>query len=91
MLSLWGGSEKLGPYVDAVPKHQFKQSEVHRDVGFCGSYHEVSNPAVGDLARNQGGQATPTVSSPVACLAPWATEMPHSTTSRTCTVWCRAP
>jgi hypothetical protein len=58
MLSLWGGSEKLGPYHDAVARHQFKQSKFHRDVDFCGSCHDVSNPVVGDLAHNHGKQAT---------------------------------
>jgi hypothetical protein len=57
MLSLWGGSEKLGPYSDAVAKHQFKQSKFHRSREFCGSCHDVSNPAVGDLAGNNGKQA----------------------------------
>ena len=58
MLSLWGGSEKLGPFSDAVARHQFKQSKFHRDVNFCGSCHDVSNPAVGDLAHNRGTQST---------------------------------
>jgi len=58
MLSLWGGNEKLGPYVDAVAKHQVLSSAFHRSVDFCGSCHDVSNPAVGDLAHNQGRQPT---------------------------------
>lgn len=58
MLSLWGGSEKLGPYSDAVARHQFMQSKFHRDVDYCGSCHDVSNPAVGDLAHNNGTQAS---------------------------------
>jgi hypothetical protein len=58
MLSLSAGSAKLGPYDDAVARHQFMQSKFHRDVDFCGSCHDVSNPAVGDLAHNQGKQAT---------------------------------
>jgi len=58
MLSLWSGSAKLGPYSDAAAKHQFMQSKFHRDVDFCGSCHDVSNPAVGDLAHNQGKQST---------------------------------
>jgi hypothetical protein len=58
MLSLWGGTEKLGPYSDAVARHQFMQSRFHRDIDFCGSCHDVSNPAVGDLAHNNGAQAT---------------------------------
>ena len=58
MLSLWGGSAKLGPYLDANAAHQFMQSKFHRSVDFCGSCHDVSNPAVGDLAHNSGKQPT---------------------------------
>ncbi len=58
MLSLWAGNEKLGPYSDAVARHQFLQSQFHRDISFCGSCHDVSNPAVGDLAHNNGKQPT---------------------------------
>ena len=58
MLSLWGGGEKLGPYSDATARHQFLQSKFHRSVDFCGSCHDVSNPAVGDLAHNNGKQPT---------------------------------
>lgn len=58
MLSLWGGNEKLGPYADPNAKHGFKQSLFHRSVDMCGSCHDVSNPAVGDLAHNNGKQAT---------------------------------
>jgi hypothetical protein len=58
MLSLWGSSDKLGPFADAVARHQFLQSEFHRDISFCGSCHDVSNPAVGDLAHNNGKQST---------------------------------
>jgi hypothetical protein len=54
MLSLSSGNAKLGPYSDAAAKHQFQQSKFHRDVDFCGSCHDVSNPAVGDLAHNHG-------------------------------------
>lgn len=57
MLSLWGGSEKLGPYADATARHQFRQSRFHRDVRFCGSCHDVSNPVVGNLAPNNGRQS----------------------------------
>jgi hypothetical protein len=56
MLSLWGGSEKLGPYSDPSARHQFSQSSFHRSQDFCGSCHDVSNPAVGDLAPNNGQQ-----------------------------------
>jgi hypothetical protein len=58
MLSLWAGNQKLGPYNDAVARHQFIQSAFHRDTNFCGSCHDVSNPAVGDLAHNNGTQST---------------------------------
>ena len=55
-LSISGGSAKLGPYADAVPKHQWEPSLFHRSVDFCGSCHDVSNPVVGDLAPNNGAQ-----------------------------------
>ena len=58
MASMWGGNDKLGPYSDAVAKHQFEQSQFHRSVDFCGTCHDVSNPAVGDLAHNNGAQET---------------------------------
>jgi hypothetical protein len=58
MLSLWPGNEKLGPYSDPNAKHTFKQSLFHRSVDMCGSCHDVSNPAVGDLAHNNGKQPT---------------------------------
>ncbi len=58
MYSLWAGNEKLGPYSDAAARHQFIQSNFHRDVDFCGTCHDVSNPAVGDLAHNNGTQST---------------------------------
>ncbi|MHC5110696.1 MAG: hypothetical protein ACYTHJ_12570, partial [Planctomycetota bacterium] len=56
MYVLWGGSEKLGPYNDAEARHQFGQSAFHRSREFCGTCHDVSNPAVGDLAHNHGAQ-----------------------------------
>ena len=58
MLSLWGGNEKLGPYSNPNAKHGFLQSAFHRSVDMCGSCHDVSNPAVGDLAHNNGKQPT---------------------------------
>lgn len=58
MTSLWNSSDKLGPYSDAAARHQFMQSKFHRSVDFCGSCHDVSNPAVGDLAPNHGAQDT---------------------------------
>jgi hypothetical protein len=36
--------------------HPVKKSTFHRDVDFCGTCHDVSNPAVGDLAPNNGAQ-----------------------------------
>ncbi len=58
MASIWGGSDKLGPYIDANARHQFMQSAFHRSLDFCGTCHDVSNPAVGDLAFNSGTQDT---------------------------------
>jgi hypothetical protein len=58
MMSLYPGAAKLGPYADADARHQFQPSKFHRDVDFCGSCHDVSNPAVGDLAHNNGKQNT---------------------------------
>jgi hypothetical protein len=68
MLSLWGSSNKLGPYNDADARHQWMQSRFHRGTisspegditkgdNICGSCHDVSNSAVGDLAPNGGTQ-----------------------------------
>ncbi len=56
MYSLWAGNEKLGPYDNADARHQWMQSVFHRSVDFCGTCHDVSNPAVGDLAHNNGAQ-----------------------------------
>jgi hypothetical protein len=54
MSSMWGGSDKLGPYNDAEARHQFMESKFHRDVDFCGTCHDVSNPVTGDLSHNHG-------------------------------------
>jgi hypothetical protein len=51
MASIWGGSEKLGPYADTSARHQFLQSGFHRSAEFCGTCHDVSNPAVGNRAQ----------------------------------------
>jgi hypothetical protein len=56
MESLSDGNAKFGPYSDAEAKHQFLPSQFHRDVDYCGTCHDVSNPAVGDLAHNNGAQ-----------------------------------
>jgi hypothetical protein len=62
MTSMWAASDKLGPYSDAEATHQFLQSAFHRSVDFCGSCHDVSNSAVGDLAPNHGAlPGAPTV------------------------------
>jgi hypothetical protein len=58
MAAIWGGNEKLGPYVDAAARHQFQQSQFHRSVDYCGTCHDVSNAAVGNLAHNHGTQST---------------------------------
>ena len=69
ILSLWDGSDKLGPYNDAEARHQFMQSKFHRSVDFCGSCHDVSNPVVGDLAPGNGAQhGAPPVNSSQANL-----------------------
>jgi len=67
MESIWAGNQKLGPYSDTVARHQFLQSNFHRSNNFCGTCHDVSNPAVGDLAHNNGKQVTsgPVISSGV--------------------------
>ncbi len=58
MYALSNDYGKLGPYAegDAVARHQFTESNFHRDVDFCGTCHDVSNSAVGDLAPNAGTQ-----------------------------------
>ncbi len=56
MLSLWDGGHKLGPYDPSEAKHNYLKSSFHRHVDFCGSCHDVSNPAVGDLAPGNGSQ-----------------------------------
>jgi hypothetical protein len=58
MYVISGGGAKLGPYSDAAARHQADQSLFHRDKNFCGTCHDVSNPAVGNLAPNNGAQPT---------------------------------
>jgi hypothetical protein len=67
MASLWAGNEKLGPYSVINPPHGYIASDFHRSVDYCGSCHDVSNPAVGDLAHNNGAQdgAPPVIASGV--------------------------
>jgi hypothetical protein len=47
---------RLGPYDDAAAPHSWLQSAFHREPEVCGTCHDVSNPAVGDLAHNNGAQ-----------------------------------
>jgi hypothetical protein len=54
MLSLLPSGEKLGPYDETVARHPDLPSKFHRDVDFCGSCHDVSNPVTGDLAPGHG-------------------------------------
>ncbi len=54
------GGEKLGPYSDPFSPHQALPSDFHRSSDLCGTCHDVSNPAVGDLAHNHGAM-TPLV------------------------------
>jgi len=64
MYALSNDYGKLGPYNegDAVARHQFTGSDFHRDVDFCGTCHDVSNSAVGQLAPNSGAMpGSPTV------------------------------
>jgi hypothetical protein len=56
MYTLSNNYGKLGPYNDTVARHQFTGSDFHRDTDFCGTCHDVSNSAVGDLAPNAGTQ-----------------------------------
>jgi len=56
MMSLWENGDKLGPYTDADARHQFLPSNFQRDVDYCGTCHDVSNSAVGDLAPGNGAQ-----------------------------------
>lgn len=58
MYVMTDGNAKLGPYADTPAKHQFAQSLFHRSSALCGTCHDVSNPAVGDLAPNAGVQPT---------------------------------
>jgi hypothetical protein len=70
MSSIWLNSDKLGPYDDAEARHQFKQSQFHRSVDFCGTCHDVSNPVTGDLAHNFGQMIDPSPGDLVASGVP---------------------
>jgi len=50
-----GNGTRLGPYA-TNPPHAALQSSFHRSANLCGTCHDVSNPAVGDLAPNNGAQ-----------------------------------
>jgi hypothetical protein len=51
-----GNGTRLGPFSDANAKHSFLPSPFHRKADLCATCHDVSNPAVGDLAPNNGAQ-----------------------------------
>jgi len=51
-----GGGTRLGPYSDADARHTVLASPFHRQADLCGTCHDVSNSAVGDLAWNHGAQ-----------------------------------
>lgn len=51
------GGTRLGPYSDHGAKHNAIPSAFYRDARLCGTCHDVSNPAVGDLAPNHGSLA----------------------------------
>jgi hypothetical protein len=69
------GGTRMGPYRDHGAKHNAIPSTYHRDARLCGTCHDVSNPAVGDLAPNHGALAPFTgpfsgvVNGPVAAKA----------------------
>ena len=50
-----GNGTRLGPYA-TNPPHAALPSPFHRKADLCGTCHDVSNPAVGDLAPNNGAQ-----------------------------------
>ncbi len=55
---------RLGPYSDPYGNHHTKKaSPFHREGELCGTCHDVSNPAVGDLAHNNGAQTPLTAGS----------------------------
>jgi hypothetical protein len=49
-----GNGTRLGPYTNAQARHTFIASPFHRQGQLCGTCHDVSNSAVGDLAHNNG-------------------------------------
>jgi hypothetical protein len=84
MSSIWGGSEKLGPYSDAEARHKFMKNDFIRSVDFCGTCHDVSNPAVGNLAHNFGAQPESLVTEEAKLVQDGALdETPKDFTSKT--------
>ena len=49
--------DRIGPFASDTAKHNWIQSSFHRSANLCGTCHDVSNPAVGDLAPNHGSIA----------------------------------
>jgi len=49
-----GAGDRIGPFDATAAKHRWIQSSFFRDGRMCGTCHDVSNPAVGDLAPNHG-------------------------------------
>lgn len=57
-----------GPFVDAVAAHEFLVSPFHREAAFCGTCHDVSNPA---FDRNPDGSYSPNAfDTPAASFGP---------------------
>lgn len=52
-----GEGDRIGPFAADAAKHNWIQSSFHRSANLCGTCHDVSNPAVGDLAPNHGSIA----------------------------------
>lgn len=50
-----GGNQKRASFADANAKHQILYSRYHKSRYFCGTCHDVSNPALANLAQ----QGTP--------------------------------
>jgi hypothetical protein len=48
--------DRSGPFL-ADARHPWIENKFYREAAFCGTCHDVSNPAVGDLAPNHGVMA----------------------------------
>ncbi len=46
-----GGNQKRASFADATAKHQILYSRYHKSRYFCGSCHDVSNPALANLSQ----------------------------------------